>query len=94
MQCWSWRWIVRHRRRWTDGEEMARMSDDHREGCARKDVACDFAVPVEWVPENWAELSDDDLLSAVEAARDREIRLRASPLDSLLGGRTKKARRR
>lgn len=53
---------------------------------SREDVAANCGVPVAWVPENYADLSDEDLVAAVEANRDAYARAAASPLFLLTGG--------
>lgn len=50
----------------------------------REEVAASVGVPVEWVPEDFADLSDEEVVERIEARRDAETALMRSPLAALL----------
>jgi hypothetical protein len=41
--------------------------------CARFNIALNCGVPLAWVPECHADLSEDELISAIEKARDAAL---------------------
>lgn len=51
---------------------------------SREDVAAACCVPVDWVPLNYADLSDDDLVYEIEERGNAERALRKSPFYALL----------
>ena len=55
----------------------------------RGDVAAECGVPEEWVPANYAELTNEEVVAEVEMARDQAValqRLREHPLYQALFG--------
>lgn len=51
---------------------------------SREDIAAAAAVPVDWVPAEWATLTDDEIADRVQARLDAEYALRRSPLYALV----------
>lgn len=53
------------------------LPPDHRSGLlapdSREDIAAACGVPLKWVPTNHEDLSEEELVSAVEEAREREV---------------------